>query len=101
MNKKSTPLVDEHLQSIIGIQEAQTDNFFYTRLRARMEENTPGQEWKLPLKPAWIVGGLTLLLTVNGFMLAHQQAKKNSDPVVSSSLQSFAEAYDQTIVSSY
>jgi len=109
MEKKSTPLVDEHLQSIVRMQEAGTDDFFYTRLKARMlarqsggEKDNPQQGWSFPLKPVWVVGTLALLLAVNGFMLSKQfKAKKSTTTTASSSLQNFAESYDQSISSSY
>ena len=102
MEKKSTPLVDEHLQSILGMQEAATDDFFYTRLKARMEKEKPQQGWSFPLKPVWVVSTLVLLLAVNGIMLVQQfKAKKSTTTTSSSSLQNFAESYDQSISSSY
>ncbi|MDZ4809250.1 MAG: hypothetical protein SGI96_13425 [Bacteroidota bacterium] len=102
MEKKSTPLVDEHLQSIVRMQEAGTDDFFYTRLKARMQKEQPQQGWSFPLKPVWVVGTLALLLAVNGFMLSKQfKAKKSTTTTASSSLQNFAESYDQSISSSY
>lgn len=99
MEKKSTPLVDEHLQILQGMQEVGTDDFFYTRLKARMEKENSQQGWSFPLKPVWVVGTLALLLAVNGFMLSQQS--KTTSTVSTSSLQSFAESYDQTISSSY
>lgn len=99
MEKKSTPSVDEHLQTLQGMQEVGTDDFFYTRLKARMEKEKPQQGWSFPLKPVWVVGTLALLLAVNGFMLS-QQAKTKST-TSTSSLQNFAQSYDQTISSSY
>jgi hypothetical protein len=102
MEKKSTPLVDEHLQSIQGMQEVGTDDFFYTRLKARIERNQPQQGWSFPLKPVWVVGTLLLLLAVNGFMLSQRFKTKETKSTASiSSLQNFAESYDQTISSSY
>jgi hypothetical protein len=102
MEKKSTPLVDEHLQSMQGVQEVGTDDFFYTRLKARMEKEHSQQGWSFPLKPVWVVGTLVLLLTVNGFMLSQQfKAKETKSTASASSLQNFAESYDQTISSSY
>jgi len=99
MKKKSTPLVDEHLQSLQGMQEVGTDDFFYTRLKARMDKAQQG--WSFPLKPAWVVGSLVLLLAVNGFMLSQKFKAGKTQKSTSSTLQSFAESYDQTIVSSY
>ena len=99
MEKKSTPLIDQHLQSIQGMQEAVTDDFFYTRLKVRMEKEKSQPGWSFPLKPVWVVGTLALLLAVNGFMLSQQTKTKSI--TVTSSLQNFAESYDQTISSSY
>jgi len=101
MKKDHTPLVDEHLQSLQGMQEAGTDDFFYTRLKARLEKDRSQQGWSFPLKPAWVVGSLVLLLAVNGFMLSQKFKPAKTQKATSATLQSFAESYDQTVVSSY
>jgi hypothetical protein len=101
MKKKSTPLVDEHLQSLEGMQDTGTDDFFYTRLKARMQRELVQDNWSFPLKPVWIVGTMTLLLAINVFMLSQQFKAKSTTPAASSSLQGFAESYDQSISSSY
>jgi hypothetical protein len=102
MEKNSTPLVDEHLQSIQGMQEMRTDDFFYTRLKARMEREKLQPGWNFPLQPVWVVSTLALLLAVNGFMLLQQsKAKEIKSATSASSLQNFAESYDQSISSSY
>ena len=101
MKKKATPLVDEHLQSLREMLEAGTDDFFYTRLRARMERDQVQEGWTFPLKPVWIVGLLVLLLAVNGLMLSQQFKTGKTKTTTSSTLQNFAESYDQTISSSY
>jgi hypothetical protein len=101
MEKNFTPLVDEHLQSLKGMQEADAGDFFYTRLMARMENNRPDKSWSFPLKPVWVIGTLVALLAINGFMLVqdNRPGKKNvySSPV--SSIQDFASSYDQSISS--
>ncbi len=95
-------MVVEHLQSLLGMQEATTDDFFYTRLKGRMQVDESRQRWGFPLKPVWVIGTLTLLLAVNGFMLSQKfKMKQEATTPSASSLQSFAESYDQTIVSSY
>lgn len=102
MKKIITPLVDEHLQSIQAMQEAGTDGFFYTRLKARMQKDNTVQGWSFPFKPVWIVGTLAMLLAVNGFMLSQQfKTKETKTTAGNSSLQNFAESYDQNISSSY
>ncbi|MBK7561334.1 MAG: hypothetical protein IPI68_07365 [Chitinophagaceae bacterium] len=100
MKKNSTPLVDVHLQSIQGMQEAGTDDFFYTRLRARIDKERSEQGWSLPLKPVWILSTLVLLLVLNGITLLQQAKTKTTNTGAStSSLQNFAESYDQSISS--
>src|SRR5450631_3379772 len=99
MKNRTTALVDEHLQAVQGMQEAETDPFFYTRLKARMEKGKTAQGWSFPLKPAWVITTLLLLLVLNGFMLEQQFKTNKSKTTASSSLQNFAESYDQTISS--
>ena len=96
MKTKFTPLVDEHLQSLQGMQEVSTDDFFYTRLKSRMEKNLPQQGWGFPLKPVWVIGTLVLLLMTNAVMLTQQWNPKKSTNAISpsSSLQNFAEEFN-------
>lgn len=101
MERNTTPLVDEHLQTVQGMQEAGTDDFFYTRLKARMQKEQAEQGWGFPLKPVWVVGTLALLLAVNGFMLSQQSGPKKNSVTGTSSIERFAESYDQSISSSY
>jgi hypothetical protein len=95
MDKNFSPLVDEHLQSLQGMQETGTDDFFYTRLMARMERKESSPVWNFPLKPVWLAGALTILLVINGLMLVQQNRgeKKSS----ASSIQDVASSYDQSI----
>ncbi|MBL0274029.1 MAG: hypothetical protein IPQ06_13385 [Chitinophagaceae bacterium] len=93
-------MVDVHLQSIQGMHEAGTDDFFYTRLRARIDKEKSEQGWSLPLKPVWILSTLVLLLVLNGITLLQQAKTKTTNTGAStSSLQNFAESYDQSISS--
>ncbi len=101
MKKKSTPLVEDYLESLQGIQEVGTDDFFYTRLKARMErERVPGG-WSFPLKPVWVIGTLAFLLAVNGWMLSQQFKTKAANTTTTSGLQTFAASYDQSVLSAY
>ncbi|MCX6317557.1 MAG: hypothetical protein NTW29_09720 [Bacteroidetes bacterium] len=95
MDKNFSPLVDEHLQSLQGMQESATDDFFYTRLMARMERKESNPNWNFPLKPVWLAGALTILLVINGLILVQQNRgeKKTS----ASSIQDVASSYDQSI----
>lgn len=95
MDKNFSPLVDEHLQSLQGMQETGTDDFFYTRLMARMERKENSPAWNFPLKPVWLAGALTILLFINGLMLVQQSQGKKKTSV--SSIQDVASSYDQSI----
>jgi len=101
MEKNTTPLVDQHLQTMQGMQEVGTDDFFYTRLKARMDKEQQAQGWSLPLKPVWIAGALTLLLAVNGLMLVQQSRSNKKPKETASSIQTFAESYDQSLTTTY
>ena len=99
--KKNIPtsLVDEYLQSLAGIKEAETDPFFYTRLKARMEKER-STEWKLPLQPAWLVSILALFVFINSFFLVTgRQSRETSSQ--STSLQNFASGYDLSVSTPY
>ncbi len=74
MNKNNTytPLTDDYLQSVAGMQIAATDDWFYARLRAKMECRQSLPEWSFRLKPVWVIGALTGLLLVNAWMLGQR-----------------------------
>ncbi len=100
MKETFTPLLDQHLQSLQGMQEASTDDFFYTRLKAKMQKELQELGWSFPLKPVWVVATLVLLLAVNGFMLSQQfKSKQTTTKASASPLQNFATSYDQSISS--
>jgi hypothetical protein len=102
MERNATLLIDEHLESLIGMKEAVTDDFFYTRLKARMDRQSGATVWNFPLKPVWVVSTLFVLLAVNGFMLSQKlEGKKEKATASAPTLQGFAESYDQVISSSY
>ncbi len=96
----NTGLVDEYLHAVEGMKEAETNLFFYTKLKRRME-NQAGEEWMLPLKPAWMIASLCLLLVVNGFIVSEQFAITKNNIIANSPLQNIATAYDLSIQSTY
>ena len=95
-------VVDEHLGFLEGMKEVEAGPFFYSRLKARMESDRAAPFlWRFPLRPAWVIGGLVLLLAMNGFMLSNEYKGRKSTASQGTSLQRFAETYDQTINSTY
>jgi hypothetical protein len=94
-----TPLADEYLQSLQQITGAETKPFFYTRLKARMEQQLP--EWGFPLKPVWIVSMLVIFLFINTFFLVTQVKQSKGTAAQSTSLQNFASGYDLSVSTSF
>ena len=103
MKKKftNTPLADEYLESLNGMQQAETNPFFYTRLKARMEKENSSGGWSFPLKPVWLVSMLVLVLFINAFFLVTQVKQNKETTVQSTSLQGFASGYDLSVSTSF
>ena len=99
MKRENNSLVDEHLLSLIKIKETETDAFFYTRLKARMEKENAANEWYFPLKPVWIIGAMSFLLLINVVMITIKNKTTKTTVEETSSLKSFAASYDQNISS--
>ncbi|HLO83102.1 MAG TPA: hypothetical protein VK166_19200 [Chitinophagaceae bacterium] len=98
MKKKSIPSLDEHMQVLSQMQEVGTDEFFYTRLKGKLQNTSSAQGWVLPVKPAWVLATLLILLLVNGYVLKQEQKEKETAPYT---IQEFAKSYDQTINTTY
>jgi hypothetical protein len=101
MKRKETTvnLLDEYLETVKGMKEAETPPFFYTRLSARIQKQ---QDWALPLKPAWLVAGLLVLLAVNaGIVISRYTQPLQNNVTGNTSLQNFASGYDLTVQSTY
>jgi hypothetical protein len=100
MNKKSNSLLEDHLHVLDEMQAVGTNEFFYTRLRARLEERKAGEEWGFKLRPSLAIAALSLLLVLNGFLLF--QSTQNKDKQDNAySIQRFAADYNQSIESIY
>jgi len=91
-----TPLTDDFLESLREIREAETDPFFYTRLTARMQKQEDA-EWRLPLKPAWLVSMLAVFLFINSFFLLPRVLQDKTQASPGNSLQNFASGYDLSV----
>lgn len=96
MKQNATKLLDEHLPVIQEMVEVGTDDFFYTRLKARLEKESAVSSWSFPVKPAWVIATLFVLLTLNCFTLIKQYNTKETQSDTNT-IQSFAASYDQTI----
>ncbi len=92
-------IVDEHLESIDSSRQPSTDDFFYTRLKAKMERGYDTAP--LLMRPSWVVAGLTLLLALNIFMLSNRSANNSGADYGSSSQEKFEKDYGFTISTTY
>ncbi len=66
METKRNNNIEDILNSLDGSQRAAAPNFFYTRLKAKMEkgiEVKTKRSWML--RPAYVVAGLLLILALN------------------------------------
>ncbi|MCE2847536.1 MAG: hypothetical protein ACK5GP_09980 [bacterium] len=100
MKNRSTGILEDHLQLLDNIQEVGTDEFFYTRLKARMEARNAGEEWGFVVRPAMAIAALSLLLILNGFLLFQFSSTEKSQ-TEGYSIQRFAADYNQSINSIY
>ena len=88
MKNIQTSLVDEHLQSLQGMKEVEPDNFFYTRLKAKMMTRQGIEKISLH----WIYATVTvmlLLLAVNVFIWRNANTSNESN----SSIQQLVQEY--------
>ena len=96
-----TPLADQYLESLQQISAAETDPFFYTRLKAKMEKQVQDPGWSFPLKPVWLVSMLVLFLFINTFFLVTQVKQSKEVSGQNTSLQNFATSYDLSVSTSF
>ena len=94
--KRTTYLADEYLDFAASVPPSETDTFFYTRLKARMQRSFAKQQGTLYLvRPRLMVGALSILLVVNSLLFV---SMKESHPVqTGNELQTFATSYDLNI----
>jgi len=92
-------LLEEHLQILNELKEVETDQFFYTRLKAKMEAKNTQPSWALPLKPVWALGTLIVFVALNSFVLTQVWSEQRS--VKAGTIQDFASVYGQTISAPY
>ncbi|NOT52858.1 MAG: hypothetical protein HOP10_16495 [Chitinophagaceae bacterium] len=70
MSTKRNNNIEDILNSLDGAGRAVAPDFFYTRLKARMEKGLapePNRGWRL--KPAYVIASLVLVLVANATML--------------------------------
>lgn len=96
MNTDKNKQIDDILDSLDSVRRATTPDFFYTRLKSRMEKELlkPAPIRKI-FRPAFIFTGLLLLLLMNVAVILTRNdntVTPNAEP----DLQSFAMEYNLT-----
>ncbi len=88
-----TPLTDEYLKVIDGIQDAEPKPFFYTRLKARMEKKAESYSiWQ----PSFAFA-LSVVLVFNIYFLkSYEAVPKNTNPA-----QAFTNGYELNAAFNY
>lgn len=103
-NKFSEEKVLSIMESLGGIQPAVAPDFFYTRLKGKMQPAADKKTF-LMLRPAFITATLALLFIVNIISLLQTgKAPKQDSPVVYSkpaTIESFAAAYNMNTATVY
>jgi hypothetical protein len=96
-NKFSEHRIQSIMNSIGGIQPAAAPDFFYTRLKGKMQPVEENKTFFI-LRPAFITAVLSLFFIVNVFSLLNMNKEpkqhfslQNSKPAT---IESFAKAYD-------
>ena len=102
MDNQKNRNAEDILGSLDGSQRASAPDFFYTRLKARMEKEVYKEGRKSwILRPAYALAGLALLLVVNAIVILQKdEMGANNSTVDTETAQSAAEYYslnDNTI----
>lgn len=81
MDNKANKKTEEILSSLDGLAKATAPDFFYTRLKARMEKGLePGTRKLWIWRPAYALAALVLLMVLNAAILLQGQGRnENSD----------------------
>jgi formate-dependent nitrite reductase membrane component NrfD len=103
-NKFSNPKVQSIMESFGGIQSAVAPDYFYTRLKGKMQREEEKKAIFI-FRPAFITAALSLFLIVNIFSLIsirkapeERASVQNNKPA---SIESFAAAYNMNTGSVY
>jgi hypothetical protein len=82
MNMKQNNKIEEMLSSLDGCSKATAPDFFYTRLKARMEKQSAPAPQSWVMRPAFAILAIVAVLLINAIVLL-RQTKTTDNPVVS------------------
>ena len=94
MDNKRNNRIEEVLSSLDGSKRSAAPDFFYTRLRARMQrELTKNNSRNWQLRPVYIVSALFLVIAINLFVFLRGQNETTTADNNESVQQSIAAEY--------
>ena len=89
---------DEQLENdltiISNMKEVGAPDFFYTRLRVRMENEQRSNEVAFSIKPVLVICALSLFLFINSLLIGNSAKLVNTN--MNQDIEAFAASYDQT-----
>jgi hypothetical protein len=94
MNNSENKKVEDILGSLDGIRKTTAPDFFYTRLKARMEkgyESSTPKSWIL--RPAYAMSALVIIVLVNAAVIFSRADTKQTNFTETDTLQSIAAEY--------
>ena len=93
MKKQANNKTDEILNSLDGIKKMQAPDFFYTRLKAKMEVS-PSRRQSTILRPVYVIAFLALLIAFNLVSLLKQNNELKNTVNADENSQTIASAYN-------
>ncbi len=90
---------DEQLENELAVfsnlKEVGAPDFFYTRLRAKMEKEWRTNELEFSIRPVLVICALTLFLFINSLLSGNDSNLVNENS--NQNIEALAASYDQTI----
>lgn len=89
MSTQKDKMIDEILNSLDGCTPATAPDFFYTRLKARMEKEAAPARTFWMLRPAYALAGMVIILLINVIAVFNQPAPVAEDSTTTTETDSF------------
>ncbi len=95
--------IETTINSLDGIQRAETAPFFTTRVQAKLDKTLEENKVWLPVrKPVWVIATLCTLLALNVVLLKQQPKLEQSNTAAQpATIQGFASDYNLNTTTSY
>ena len=87
--------LEHDLKIISNLKEVSAPDFFYTRLKAKMEKEAKLEQYEGSTKPIFVICILTLFLFINSLILENDSSVIHSS--TNQDIEAFAASYDQII----